>query len=333
MVKGRETSSPDGSSKTVSNDEFSINTPSHSTVSTTHASMASSTGTTIGDSSNTPLLTPHSSMASANTAQTEKTPNTTSSTPQISMTSSFATQTSIPSIRSEDIPIRSIEPPATSPLGSQDGATPMTLPVPTSYYGGLDTLKEVNRSPPDKELYAFHFGESRETSPFTFRKMHNATSEPPRKVDHSASGFGPVELSGGPFPKQSAQMPASGSFKESLTSLPESSVASEYVPGSGVLRQGTNFNKYDVKDEKPPNEPYFNEQFQKAVKKGIDVAGRIKDILETCELAKDPESQVHGMLQTAEELQNFDAPAVCTIGIVGDSGNGKMRQLAVFLRC
>jgi hypothetical protein len=333
VVKDSEASLPDGSSKTVSNHESSINTPSHSTIST-HTATTSLRGTAIADSSNTPLFTPHTSVVSSNTAQTEQTPSTTSSTPQISMTSSFATQKSIPSIRSEDVPIPTVESAASSPLSSQDGTTPRTLSVPTPYYGGLDTLKEVNRSPPDKELCAFHFGESRETSPFTFRKMHNATPEPPRTVDHSASGFGPVELPDGPFPKKSAQKPASGYFKESSTSTPGPSAASELVPGSRVLRQGTKLNKYDVKDERPPNEPYFDEQFQRALQKGKYIARNIKETLQTCELADDRDSHVHRMIQTADELRNFDAPAVCTIGVVGDSGVGKMRRyLLSLLNC
>jgi hypothetical protein len=81
-----------------------------------------------------------------------------------------------------------------------------------------------------------------------------------------------------------------------------------------------------VKDEIPPNEPYFNEQFQKALQKGKQIAGRIKDTLQACELAEDPESHVYGMIQTAAELHSFDSPAVCTIGIVGDSGVGKARS-------
>jgi hypothetical protein len=333
-VKDCETSSPDGSSKSVSNLGSSINTPSRRTVITTHTSGTSSTGTAIADSLETPLLTPRTSVASSNTKQNEETPSTTSFTPQVSMTSSFATQTSLPSIQSENVPIPSTESPASSPLGSQDVATPRTLPVPIPYYGGPDTFKEVNRSPPDREHYAFHFGESREASPFTFRKMHNATPEPPRMTDHSTSGFGPVELSGGPISKNSTQMPTSGSFKATSTSTLGPSVELEQVPGSRHVLQGSNLSKYDVKDERPPNEPYFNEHFQKALQKGKYIAGNIKKTLQTCELADDRDSHVYRMIQTADELHNFDAPTVCTIGIVGDSGVGKIRRyLLSLLNC
>jgi hypothetical protein len=84
--------------------------------------------------------------------------------------------------------------------------------------------------------------------------------------------------------------------------------------------------RYNVKDERPPNEPYFTEQFQRALQNGKYIAGRIKYTLQACELAEDRESHVFEMIQTATELHNFDAPAVCTIGIMGDSGVGKARS-------
>jgi hypothetical protein len=80
--------------------------------------------------------------------------------------------------------------------------------------------------------------------------------------------------------------------------------------------------KYNTNDETPPNEPYFNVEFQNALQKGKSVARRIADTLSTCELAQDRDSQVFSMIETANELRQFDAPSVCTIGIVGDSGVG-----------
>jgi hypothetical protein len=101
---------------------------------------------------------------------------------------------------------------------------------------------------------------------------------------------------------------------------------SDLMSGSSTTRKGIVHGRYNVKDERPPNEPYFTEQFQRALQNGKYIAGRIKDTLQACKLAEDGESHVFEMIQTATELRNFDAPAVCTIGIMGDSGVGKARS-------
>ena len=81
--------------------------------------------------------------------------------------------------------------------------------------------------------------------------------------------------------------------------------------------------EYDVDDEELPSDPYFNPSFQEALKIGTYIAGSIEDALRTCTLSQDPESQLHKLVNTSNQLRNFQTPSVCTIGVVGDSGVGE----------
>jgi len=69
--------------------------------------------------------------------------------------------------------------------------------------------------------------------------------------------------------------------------------------------------------------PYFNPEFQNALRDGERVAGKIEATLKTCLLVEDEESQIYKLVQKAKDLRYFDASAVCRIGIVGDSGVGE----------
>jgi hypothetical protein len=183
----------------------------------------------------------------------------------------------------------------------------------------IDTLKEARLSPTESSPAQLEFGDTRMTSPFTFRKLYNTTPEPSLRAENRpvAESYSILEVSSD-FPSSS----------------PMPTVEFEGIAASS--RQGVDGNlqslnsdqqpkpdRYDVRDEKPPNEPYFNPLFQQALKNGRQVAGNIEDTLRACELAHDKESQVYKLIKNSEELRHFDAPAVCRIGIVGDSGVGE----------
>jgi hypothetical protein len=314
------------SSNLGSKKESSIESPSKTAILTPSTSPASSTGTPVVNNLNTTASTPQTSMASSTTKRIIATPHTVLANPPTSAMFTFSAGLSNPSSKSKDSPVPSIELPGSLPAGSQNGAAPRTLPVPGPDLGSPDTLKEANRSPPEHENTTFRFGERSEPSPFTFRKMHNATPEPSQTAEQRTYRSGAAELPDDSSIQQLAKKLASSDLNGTSASMSSNSGTSHLMPGSSTARERTAHSRYDVKDERPPNEPYFNEQFQKALQKGKQIAGRIRDTLQACELAEDRESHVYSMIETATELHSFDAPAVCTIGIVGDSGVGKARS-------
>jgi len=243
--------------------------------------------------------------------------------------SSSPTESHNQEIRQEDRLIPSIEPPSSS--RTQNGfARPSSISGDTklneledqslpSKFGAIsiiDTLKEAQLSPPESSIVQFGTGGlGRGDSPFTFRKLYNTTPEPDFQEDK--------------YPQIEDYITLEASTASSNVPQPhEIAIKSEDVPSelestSFLPEQNT---KYDVRDETPPDESYFNPEFQAALKKGKAVAGRIEDNLRACELAQDRESQIYKMAQTAEELRHFDAPSVCYIGVVGDSGVGKFSK-------
>jgi hypothetical protein len=276
---------------------------------------------------NTHLFSPPSSTTFSSTTPDPKTTMDTAKTqlfgPPSSKTFTFTPPVRNPYSASKDTPIPSIEVQEGSSHKSQDGEVPKFLASRIPYGTGSGILEEDKTGPPVQRLAAFRFGESKESSPFTFRKMHNATPEPPRIIDHSTFKLGHTASPIDPAIKQQGEKSTSGGLKASSAAMSGHSDASSLIPGSNVTQERIHHNRYDVKDERPPDEPYFDKQFQKALQKGKQIASKIKATLQECELAQDPESQIYGMIQTASELQNFDAPTVCTIGIVGDSGAGE----------
>jgi len=317
-VRDSESVGDAASSESVSVVNSFTNTPSTSTILTPRTLSLLSDSTHVGN----PPYTPQSSTAFSTFSQDTTTRSTPFLTPTTSAGFSFTRQTSGDSPQSRDLLIPSIESPLKSPTELHGGASPKSAPPRTSYHGSFDTLKEANRNSPEQGSSTFRFGENREASPFTFRKMHNATPEPPRNKVESIYTHGVEELPSDPTVGHLTKDLANTAIRDSTLSMPDLS-ALELTTGSRVIRTGTGFGRYDVKDEIPPHEPYFDEQFQNALQRGKGIAASIADALEACELAKDLESQVHKMIQIANDLSIFDAPTVCTIGIVGDSGVGE----------
>ena len=250
-------------------------------------------------------------------------------TPQSSRRFSPTLPVSTTDSQPEDVPIPSIESPTPGMFELPDVTTPRILASSNTYDNVLDTLKQVNLSAPDNVSRIYRFGQEQGSSIFSFRDLHNTTPEPssrPRpgqatgtnNVSRSGSDSGNIALGASVGAAQSSTLPVS----VNVASPPVTKLRASSAPVQPPVPNESKPGKYNTNDETPPDEPYFHEDFQKALQKGKLVAQRIANVLGTCELAQDRDSQVFSMIQSANELRQFDAPSVCTIGIVGDSGVG-----------
>ena len=148
-------------------------------------------------------------------------------------------------------------------------------------------------------------------APFNFRSLYNAT--PASTPGLSERPSEPLTI-----PEKEA---ASGQLKQSQACAQRLSAKFQRldIDQSSILGH---ISAYDVKDEIPPSEPYFDAAFQAALKKGLRLAGRIAACLQQCDLAQKVDSDLHKLYRTATELESFESPATRTIGIVGDSATG-----------
>lgn len=253
-------------------------------------------------------------------------------TPQSSTTFSPEVLPSLPG-QGQDVPIPSIEAPAFGLLEQPDTSNSGSHTSFNEYENVLETLKGVNLRPLNNGSGHFQFGQVKELSPFTFRNLHNTTPEPTALVALAAEPnlfSGPRSGSGLnskhnkfasiPGPKQPPAVHTSANIVAALATKHRASSAPTQFT---VSNQPSKTAGYDIGKEIAPDKPYFDKDFQDALCTGKSVATNIADVLGTCELARDRQSQVFSMIQTANELSKFDAPSVCKIGIVGDSGVGK----------
>lgn len=146
---------------------------------------------------------------------------------------------------------------------------------------------------------------------FTFRRLYNATPEPGSGVSDKPS------------------QPITETDKEAISErLPQSGASVKGLSNSfrrldlDLSSQSGEKASYDVKDEIPPRGPYFDPAFQEALKKGLQLAGKIATRLQQCGLAHKVDSDLYKLYRTARELESFESPATRTIGIVGDSATG-----------
>jgi hypothetical protein len=235
---------------------------------------------------------------------------------------------SSPESRVEDVPVPSVESPGIAVFELPDAAATNSASYST-YDNIIDTLKQVNLSPPEDDSRIFRFGHGEASSTFTFRNLHNTTPEPSThaaQITRAANASVP-ELDSGNISLLLSTSTGPTSSSSNMPLHPTTKLRASSAPAQPpAINQSSKLGRYNTNDEKPPNEPYFDEEFQKALQKAKSVAGRIANILDTCELARDRDSHVFSMIQTANRLRQFDAPSVCTIGIVGDSGVGMYRK-------
>ncbi|KAG4437321.1 hypothetical protein IFR05_007217 [Cadophora sp. M221] len=263
-------------------------------------SVRSPSSSRIGSSTaDSPIHTPRSSVfvSRTNTISTDSASGSPLHTPQSSSQLSSHTVSESTSSRRESAPIPSIEFPDSIISETADIPTPRNISTRmehgSSSYGSTSVRTHSTRS-------------DLRSSQLTYRGLYNTTPEPEAQHD------------GGSSPTTSQQRlrnSASNSTTQSRSSSAPVQSAPINTPAAG--------RQYDVNDEPAPDGPYFNVEFQRGLRQAKLVAARIANFLETCELARDRDSQIYSMIQTANELRSFVAPSVCTIGIVGDSGVGK----------
>lgn len=94
------------------------------------------------------------------------------------------------------------------------------------------------------------------------------------------------------------------------------------LPSIGRLILDKDDDPYDIREEPLPDEPYFDHNFQLALKSATDLAGKIRETLGRCTLAENLASDLSRLLATARKLEHHDSPESRTIGIIGDSASG-----------
>ncbi|KAH0556617.1 hypothetical protein GP486_005549 [Trichoglossum hirsutum] len=78
--------------------------------------------------------------------------------------------------------------------------------------------------------------------------------------------------------------------------------------------------RFEREDEEEPDEPFFDERFQQALRSGIDLAEEVTNILCACELVTDTSSILHRLWKDATALRGYRNPASRIVGVVGGSG-------------
>lgn len=84
---------------------------------------------------------------------------------------------------------------------------------------------------------------------------------------------------------------------------------------------------YDTRDERLPSERFFDRHFQQCLKSGKELAEALHIGLSQCSLSSQPNSELGRLRTLADKLRNFESPATRRVGIVGDSGAGKLSNL------
>jgi hypothetical protein len=81
--------------------------------------------------------------------------------------------------------------------------------------------------------------------------------------------------------------------------------------------------QYSADSETRPAEPFYNVDFQSSLKKAQKLARMVRDCLEGCEVALQQGSSLYKLRGEAIRLSQFKCPSKRTIGVVGNSGQGK----------
>lgn len=217
-------------------------------------------------------------------------------TPQSSSRLSSRTLSTFTSPRRENAPIPSIEFPDSSISETADAPNPRNIAT---------RLERGSSSHGNTSVRTHNTRSDSRPSQLTYRGLYNTTPEP--GAQHCGSSSPTI-----------SQQRLRNSASNSTTQFRSSSAPVESAPNNTPAAT----RPYDVHDEPAPDTPYFNIEFQRGLRQAKVIAEQIADILETCELARDRDSQIYRMIQTANKIRRFVAPSICTIGIVGDSGVG-----------
>ena len=173
---------------------------------------------------------------------------------------------------------------------------------------------------------SFQFGQSGdhgqpdENTAFTFRSLHNVTPRPsppaPGTEPLTSIHPEPVELSASALPILPAM----------VTELPQP-LHTLYSDEKITIRSGCDARRaprpYNVRDEECPAKPFFDRIFQEALGKGVVIASRTVAALEKVAGPAGRQSDLEKLLKVARDLSEFETCDTRTIGVLGDSGEGK----------
>ena len=112
-------------------------------------------------------------------------------------------------------------------------------------------------------------------------------------------------------------------IQDNLEQSSPTRIASRLAQFSLVTETTTNSTiPYKVENEVLPNEPYFDQGFQKALKTALIFTDTVSYQLKQCQLAQIRNSNLNKLLRVAEELKDFEPKKRRTIGLIGDSAAG-----------
>lgn len=82
-----------------------------------------------------------------------------------------------------------------------------------------------------------------------------------------------------------------------------------------------------VRDEKPPADPFYDPKFQRALNEAKELMGRLAPVLASSDDYQDADPTIRSLSDTAQQLAVFQGPRARVVGLVGDSGVGKLCRL------
>lgn len=138
----------------------------------------------------------------------------------------------------------------------------------------------------------------------------------------------------------SEQRRRQGSSQDALTSgLRNVHITEPAREQSGTPRQrrngrrssaGIDRSPHSVLDEELPGDAFHTPEFQGAFQDAKNLMTRVKGVLGSSALHRDPQSTMRRLHQEAGELAGFEYPSTRTVGFVGDSGVGESRNQTFF---
>jgi ABC-type glutathione transport system ATPase component len=87
--------------------------------------------------------------------------------------------------------------------------------------------------------------------------------------------------------------------------------------------------KYSAETEVRRREPFYDIDFQKPLKQAQKVGKKVRDSPGECEIALEQGPSLHKLRSEASRLSRFKCPDKRTIGVVGNSGQGKSFGMAM----
>jgi hypothetical protein len=77
-----------------------------------------------------------------------------------------------------------------------------------------------------------------------------------------------------------------------------------------------------VREEEPPQDRFFDPEFQQAFGEAKTLIASLSRVLGTSSLGLEPDSKIHESLERANKLAKFQCPPTRIVALVGDSGAG-----------